>query len=71
MLWKFNKQIVTLHVSKKIGVTPVKNTKRIYIKDLKLEEFKKLVCSINKADKTDFNNKYDEIFKNKNRRNTK
>ena len=49
----------------------MKNTKRIYIKDLKLEEFKKLVCSINKADKTDFNNKYDEIFKNKNRRNTK
>ena len=38
---------------------------RIYIKDLKLKEFKELVHSINKADKTEFNNKYDEIFKNK------
>ena len=32
---------------------------RIYIKDLKLKEFKELVHSINKADKTEFNNKYD------------
>ena len=46
----------------------MKNTKRIYIKDLKLEEFKELVSRINKADKTDFNNKYDEIFKNKKRK---
>ena len=38
--------------------------KRLYVKDINLKDFKELLSVIHKADKTEFNKKYDEIVKN-------
>ena len=38
--------------------------KRLQVKDITLKNFKELLFAIHKADKTEFNNKYDEIVKN-------
>ena len=38
--------------------------KRLQVKDINLKDFKELMFAIHKADKTEFNNKYDKIVKN-------
>ena len=37
---------------------------RLQVKDINLKNFKELLSAIHKADKTEFNKKYDEIVKN-------
>ena len=37
---------------------------RLQVKDINLKNFKELLSAIHKADKTEFNSKYDEIVKN-------
>lgn len=37
---------------------------RLYVKDINLKDFKELFSAVHKADKTEFNKKYDEIVKN-------